>query len=138
MAHHCAQCGELATAKCGDCRVVAYCGQECQRDDWNSSHAETCFDLAAAIEQQLDSHPMPEIGQELLDAGLEDPEDIQLAVEWIGLPSLSGLRDEFSRRFQKGKARRKAAKLGRKELKLRADRAAETARADAYNKTSVV
>ena len=35
-------------AKCGTCRAIAYCCQECQRLDWAEGHRRACVPAAAA------------------------------------------------------------------------------------------
>lgn len=38
----CANCGFLATLRCGNCRQAFYCKRECQRDHWKTTHKDQC------------------------------------------------------------------------------------------------
>ena len=38
----CANCGELASHRCANCRMVFYCKKECQISHWKSIHKEQC------------------------------------------------------------------------------------------------
>lgn len=35
-------CGEDAKSRCGGCKRVTYCGQSCQRKDWDAGHRTEC------------------------------------------------------------------------------------------------
>ena len=39
---------EVELQKCGQCRTVAYCRKECQREHWLQAHKGECKGLAAA------------------------------------------------------------------------------------------
>ncbi len=47
----CAICPFTATHKCSACKVVRYCSQGCQRQDWRSGHREVCLQLQDAVRQ---------------------------------------------------------------------------------------
>ena len=41
----CSQCGQIGSKellKCSQCHSIAYCGQECQREDWGR-HKDNCI-----------------------------------------------------------------------------------------------
>lgn len=38
-------CVEIATKKCGRCKVAKYCCKECQKSDWKMTHKHICADL---------------------------------------------------------------------------------------------
>ena len=38
----CACCGELASLRCSNCRMVFYCKKACQVSHWKSSHKDQC------------------------------------------------------------------------------------------------
>ncbi len=38
----CASCGQTATTVCAQCETTHYCSVDCQRQDWNSTHAKVC------------------------------------------------------------------------------------------------
>ncbi|XP_066945423.1 uncharacterized protein [Macrobrachium rosenbergii] len=38
----CANCGNLAKLRCGNCRQAFYCKKECQKDHWKTGHKDQC------------------------------------------------------------------------------------------------
>ena len=52
MTKICAACGAVATCKCAACHNIAYCGRECQRDDW-PSHKRRCAPAAETLRKNL-------------------------------------------------------------------------------------
>ena len=38
----CASCGERGEKKCAGCKMVRYCGVECQMKDWRLRHKQEC------------------------------------------------------------------------------------------------
>ena len=54
----CECCGQLATKRCGRCRVTPYCGVQCQKKHWRDGHRHKCIaasqDIAIAA-ADLDS-----------------------------------------------------------------------------------
>ncbi len=40
---NCSSCGEVATTKCGGCKLKPYCSKECQSKEW-PEHKTTCQD----------------------------------------------------------------------------------------------
>lgn len=38
----CRVCKSASSLVCSRCKVVRYCGAECQKQDWKSTHKNTC------------------------------------------------------------------------------------------------
>ena len=51
----CANCGiETGLSSCGRCKLVKYCGKECQTQHWKSDHKQQCVKL-----EDRRPHPLP-------------------------------------------------------------------------------
>ncbi|KAG2010649.1 hypothetical protein CC2G_013450 [Coprinopsis cinerea AmutBmut pab1-1] len=46
---------ELALKICTNCKVTAYCGERCQREDWKQIHKRECGDLAKEYRKLVDA-----------------------------------------------------------------------------------
>ncbi|CAE7528220.1 unnamed protein product [Symbiodinium natans] len=51
----CAWCGDISRSVCGYCKVRAYCGLECQQNDWKSGHQTACSRVAPPVAKAEDT-----------------------------------------------------------------------------------
>jgi len=51
MPYKCAACGDEASKICQGCRLVSYCGRDCQQYHWRDGHKNLCSKLPKAVQK---------------------------------------------------------------------------------------
>lgn len=50
-AYKCAACGEEASKICQGCKLVGYCGRDCQQQHWREGHKVLCSKVPKAVQK---------------------------------------------------------------------------------------